>query len=90
MFPIITAEVSQISSPVPERGDRFIVLGFRNDTWTTPPKWRGLHGRRSLQASQRRPPVKERYSDKLPNFGRVIMKSISVDYLERKGGTDGH
>jgi RNA ligase (TIGR02306 family) len=35
-------------------------------------------------------PVKERYSNLLPNFGRVIMKSISVDYHERKGATDSH
>lgn len=32
-------------------------------------------------------PVKERFSDKL---GRVILKSVSADYLDRKGGTDGH
>jgi RNA ligase (TIGR02306 family) len=35
-------------------------------------------------------PVKERYSAKLPNFGRVILKSISADYLGRKGGTEYH
>jgi RNA ligase (TIGR02306 family) len=35
-------------------------------------------------------PVKERYSELLPNFGRVILKSISVDYHERKGGTEFH
>jgi RNA ligase (TIGR02306 family) len=35
-------------------------------------------------------PVVERYSEKIPNFGRVILKSISVDYLERKGGTEFH
>jgi RNA ligase (TIGR02306 family) len=35
-------------------------------------------------------PVKERYDQKLPNFGRVIFKSISVDYLARKGGTEFH
>jgi RNA ligase (TIGR02306 family) len=35
-------------------------------------------------------PVKERYSKMLPNFGRVILKSISVDYHERKGGTEFH
>lgn len=34
--------------------------------------------------------MKERYSDKLPNFGRVIFKSVSVDYLARKGGTEFH
>lgn len=35
-------------------------------------------------------PVVERYDAKLPNFGRVILKSISVDYLARKGGTEFH
>lgn len=35
-------------------------------------------------------PVKERYSEKLPNHGRVILKSISIDYLERKGGSEFH
>lgn len=35
-------------------------------------------------------PVKERYSEKMPNFGRVILKSISVDYMGRKGGTEFH
>ena len=35
-------------------------------------------------------PVKERYSEMLPNFGRVIFKSVSVDYLGRKGGTEFH
>lgn len=35
-------------------------------------------------------PVKERYSELLPNFGRVIFKSVSVDYLSRKGGTEFH
>lgn len=32
-------------------------------------------------------PVVERHD---PTIGRVILKSISVDYLERKGATDGH
>lgn len=32
-------------------------------------------------------PLRERDD---PNIGRVILKSISVDYLSRKGGTDGH
>lgn len=35
-------------------------------------------------------PVKERYSPNLPNFGRVILKSVSVDYYGRKGGTEYH
>lgn len=35
-------------------------------------------------------PVKERYSSDLPNYGRVIFKSVSVDYLSRKGGTEYH
>ena len=35
-------------------------------------------------------PVKERYSADLPNFGRVVLKSVSVDYYERKGGTEFH
>lgn len=35
-------------------------------------------------------PVRERYSEKLPHFGRVILKSISIDYLSRKGGTEYH
>lgn len=35
-------------------------------------------------------PVVERYSKDLPHFGRVILKSISVDYHERKGGTEFH
>lgn len=35
-------------------------------------------------------PVKERYDQNLPNFGRVILKSISVDYLSRKGGSEFH
>lgn len=35
-------------------------------------------------------PIKERYSEELPNFGRVILKSISVDYLGRRGGTEFH
>ena len=35
-------------------------------------------------------PVKERHSEKLPQFGRVVLKSISVDYYERKGGTEFH
>lgn len=35
-------------------------------------------------------PVHERYSPLLPNYGRVILKSISIDYLERKGGTEDH
>lgn len=32
-------------------------------------------------------PLRERND---PKIGRVILKSISVDYLARKGGTDGH
>lgn len=35
-------------------------------------------------------PVRERHNYQLPNFGRVIFKSISVDYLARKGGTEFH
>jgi RNA ligase (TIGR02306 family) len=35
-------------------------------------------------------PVKERYSPDLPNYGRVVLKSVSVDYYERKGGTEYH
>lgn len=35
-------------------------------------------------------PIKERYSEHLPNYGRVIFKSVSVDYLSRKGGTEFH
>lgn len=35
-------------------------------------------------------PTRERYSEKLPNHGRVILKSISIDYLERKGGSENH
>lgn len=35
-------------------------------------------------------PVKERYSVDLPNCGRVVLKSVSVDYYERKGGTEHH
>lgn len=35
-------------------------------------------------------PVKERHSELLPDFGRVILKSVSVDYLERRGGTEDH
>jgi RNA ligase (TIGR02306 family) len=34
--------------------------------------------------------MKERCSNQLPNFGRVIFKSVSVDYLARKGGTEFH
>lgn len=35
-------------------------------------------------------PVKERYNFDLGGSGRVIFKSISVDYLSRKGGTEYH
>jgi RNA ligase (TIGR02306 family) len=35
-------------------------------------------------------PVKERYDADLGGTGRVILKSISADYLARKGGTDEH
>jgi RNA ligase (TIGR02306 family) len=35
-------------------------------------------------------PVKERYDASLGGSGRVILKSISADYLARKGGTDEH
>ncbi|MGP0064383.1 MAG: RNA ligase (ATP) [Isosphaeraceae bacterium] len=35
-------------------------------------------------------PVKERYDADLGGSGRVILKSISADYLARKGGTDEH
>jgi RNA ligase (TIGR02306 family) len=33
-------------------------------------------------------PVVERCSNELPNNGRVILKSVSVDYLNRRGATD--
>jgi RNA ligase (TIGR02306 family) len=33
-------------------------------------------------------PIVERQSQYLPNHGRVILKSVSVDYLNRRGGTD--
>jgi hypothetical protein len=35
-------------------------------------------------------PVRERYSPELGGSGRVILKSISADYLARKGGTEEH
>ena len=35
-------------------------------------------------------PVKERYDADLGGTGRVILKSISADYLACKGGTDDH
>jgi hypothetical protein len=35
-------------------------------------------------------PVVERYDPTLGGSGRVILKSISADYLARKGGTDDH
>jgi RNA ligase (TIGR02306 family) len=35
-------------------------------------------------------PARERYDPELGGSGRVILKSISADYLARKGGTDGH
>jgi RNA ligase (TIGR02306 family) len=35
-------------------------------------------------------PVVERYDPTLGGSGRVILKSISADYLARKGGTDEH
>jgi len=35
-------------------------------------------------------PIVERFSADIGGEGRVILKSISVDYLARKGGTDGH
>jgi RNA ligase (TIGR02306 family) len=35
-------------------------------------------------------PVKERYDAGLGGTGRVVLKSISADYLARKGGTDEH
>ena len=35
-------------------------------------------------------PVVERYAPVLGGSGRVILKSISADYLARKGGTDDH
>jgi RNA ligase (TIGR02306 family) len=35
-------------------------------------------------------PVVERYNPDLGGGGRVILKSISADYLARKGGTDEH
>ena len=35
-------------------------------------------------------PVAERYDATLGGAGRVILKSISADYLARKGGTDDH
>ena len=35
-------------------------------------------------------PVIERYHTGLGDSGRVILKSISADYLARKGGTDEH
>ena len=35
-------------------------------------------------------PVVERYDPGLGGGGRVILKSISADYLARKGGTDEH
>jgi RNA ligase (TIGR02306 family) len=35
-------------------------------------------------------PVVERYDPALGGGGRVILKSISADYLARKGGTDEH
>jgi hypothetical protein len=34
--------------------------------------------------------VTERYHAGLGDSGRVILKSISADYLARKGGTDEH
>ncbi len=35
-------------------------------------------------------PVEERYDPDLGGGGRVILKSISADYLARKGGTEDH
>jgi RNA ligase (TIGR02306 family) len=35
-------------------------------------------------------PVRERYDAALGGSGRVVLKSISADYLARKGGTDEH
>jgi RNA ligase (TIGR02306 family) len=35
-------------------------------------------------------PIKDRHSKNLPNYGRVLLKSVSVDYLERKNGTEFH
>lgn len=35
-------------------------------------------------------PVKERYKNERHLNGRTIFKSISIDYLERKGGTEFH
>lgn len=35
-------------------------------------------------------PVRERYDPALGGSGRVILKSISADYLSRKGGSDAH
>ncbi len=35
-------------------------------------------------------PVRERYDAALGGSGRVILKSISADYLARKGGTEEH
>lgn len=35
-------------------------------------------------------PVRERYDAALGGSGRVMLKSISADYLARKGGTDEH
>ena len=35
-------------------------------------------------------PVTERYDPDLGGSGRVIFKSISADYLARKGGTEEH
>ncbi len=35
-------------------------------------------------------PVRERYDPALGGSGRVLLKSVSVDYLARKGGTEDH
>lgn len=35
-------------------------------------------------------PTRERFSPELGGYGRVILKSVSADYLARKDGTDSH
>lgn len=35
-------------------------------------------------------PIKERFDKKLPGSGRVILKAVSFDYLNRKTGTEDH
>ena len=57
-----------------------------NTTLCDPDKAGSFKGREGVVVR----PTTERYSEKLPNYGRVILKSISVDYLGRKGGTEYH